>query len=226
MLKAILPILIGAVVAILIFFLVFHSFKKKSMLLMKAVYIDKDYDAYRKLLNSWTCKLFLSKKQRLILNMAVYEGENKENELLNVFEQLHRIKLNAQQDLDLYYNEIRYYMRKKNTDKIEELYHEVKEKYKNESASYIKGILKEMYYLYEVDYKENTKLLSEVKKLYENISVEQSKGIFAARCCRLYLKKNDLKNAKEYYEKAVQHLNKEMADQLLYDVSDKIKDFC
>ena len=215
MIDTILPILIGVVVAGILFLYALHTFRKKSVLLMKAVYADRDYDQYRKLLKSLSCRLFLSKKQRLILNMSVCLGENNDEELLTVFQQLERQKLLPQEMLDLYCNKLRYYIKKRDQQNVEKLYEEVNEEFKEETASYIKGILKEIYYMYEVDYKENDQLLNEMKQLYGNITVEQSKGIFAARCTRLYLKKRDIENAKSYYKKACACLDKEIVKELL-----------
>lgn len=219
MLKDILIVLIIALIAAIIFLIIFNAFRKKSMMMMKAVYADRNFEEYRRLANSLSGKLFLSKKQRLIFNMTIYENENNDELLLETFKKLEKQKLNDQQKLDLYYNELRYYIRHKDSEKVDQLYEEVQTKYKSNESSLIKGIMKEIYYLYEVDYKENIELIDEVKNLYNNITVEYSKGIFAARCCKLYLKNKDLKNAKFYYEKAKTYLNEAQMKEMLNDIS-------
>lgn len=205
----------GVILAIVLYLVIFNAFQKKSNLLMKYVYIDKDYEAYRRLSNSLICKLFLSKKQRYILDMSVYENEKNDDRLVFTFEKLHSMNLEAQEELNLYINELHYYIRKNDENSINKLYQEATEKYSDNETAYIRGILKEMYYVYEVDYKKNTSLINELKRLYENIQVEQSKGIFAVRLSKLYRYKNDLKNSDSYYNKAIQHLGKEAVQQLL-----------
>ena len=70
--------------------------------------IQKGYrfvEKYQKM-DVWQARdILLSKKQRFILNMAVYEGENKEEELVDLFEKMHRMKLTNQEELDLYFNQ-------------------------------------------------------------------------------------------------------------------------
>lgn len=215
MLKNFFVLLMGVAIAIALYWILFSSFQKKSMQLMKLVYIDKDYDGYRKLVNSFSCKLLLSKKQRFILNRAVYEGEGKEEELVDLFEKMHSMKLSNHEELDLYYSEIRFYIRKKDNNKILALYDEVLRKYQDNGSSYIRGVMKEIYYLIEIDYKGNVSLIDEVEKLYNKISIEQSKGIFAIRLFKLYRIKNDSENARKYYEKAIKHLGQELVDEMV-----------
>ena len=215
--KTLLLIISGSCLAVVLFFAAFHLFKKRSMQLMRAVYSDKNYDVYRQLVNTWICKLLLSKKQKLFFEMAVCEGEGREEDLLSTFERLKKQKLNTQETLDLYYNQLRYYIRKKDDEQIEATYLEAKEKFKDNQSGLVAGSMKEMLYLVEVDYRENTDYLKEIEKLAHDITIEHSKGIFCARACRLYLKKNNQKKADEYYSKAVCCLNRETVDELLKD---------
>ena len=215
--KTILLILIGSCFAVILFFFAFHFFKKRSMQLMRAVYAEKNYDAYRTLVNTWSCKFLLSKKQKLFLEMAVCEGEGREDELHIIFDKLKKLKLNTQEELDLYYNELRYFIRNKNDQQVEAVYQEAKEKFKDNQSGLVAGSMREMQYLVEVDYRENTDYLKEIEKLANDITIEHSKGIFCARTCRLYLKKINQKKADEYYSKAVRCLSRETVDELLKD---------
>lgn len=204
----------SVLLAIVLYLIIFNGWSKKSNLLMRYVYVDKNYEAYRKLSKSLLCRLFLSKKQRYTLDMAVYEGEKNEECLVYTFDKLHRMKLEPQEELNLYINELHYYIRKKDDASIKRIYNEATEKYKDNETAYLRGIVKEIYYIYEVDYKENTLLIDEIKKLYQNIQVEQSKGIFALRLVKLYRCKGDLKSAEDYYNKAVKLMGKEAIKKL------------
>lgn len=217
MMKTVFLILGGTLLAVALFFGAFHLFKKRSMQLMRAVYSEKNYDAYRMLVDTWICKLLLSKKQKLFLEMAVSEGEGRDEDLLDIFEKLQRLKLNTQETLDLYYNRLRYHIRKNESELVESVYQEAKETFAGNESGLVAGSLKEMLYLVEVDYKANTDYLKEIEKLAHDIQIEHSKGIFCARACRLHLKKNNQKKADEYYAKAVRCLSRETVDELLKD---------
>ena len=201
------------------------NFKKKSNDLTKFIYVDHDFESYKKLANSLMCKMFLSQKQRLLLDSAMYEYLKLDDELQSCLNKLNAKKLTDQEWLNVNYMQMKLYIRQMNEEAAENLSTNVQLRFDRTESPYIRGIVKEFEYLYFVDFKQDSSYLEQMEKLANKVDVKYSKGLF-------YLRSAILKNSvgRSYtgsLNKAREILNDDVVKEILRSIGYKsFPEFC
>ena len=177
-------ILIGVAIvlaAALLYLWAVGNFKKKSNDLTKFIYVDHDFESYKKLASTLTCKVFLSKKQRLLLDSAMFDYLKLDDELQSCLNKLNAMKLTDQEWLNVNYMQMKLYIRQKDEDAATRLYGDVQSHFGNNESSYIRGVVKEFEFLYFVDFKHDASYMDQIEKLANKVDVKYSKGLFFLR---------------------------------------------
>lgn len=216
MLKQILIAVVIVIIAAVLYLWAVGNFKKKSNELTKLVYVDHDFEGYKNVSNSLSCKIFLSKKQRLLLDSAMYDYLKLDDELQSCLNKLNAIKLTDQEFLNVNYMQMKLYIRQNDSSKASALYQQVTEKFQNAESAYIRGIVKEYEFLYYVDYLHDISYLKEIERLANKVDIKYSKALFNIRAA--ILKKTHNMNYRSNLDKAKELVEEDVLNEILSSI--------
>lgn len=228
MLKQILIPIVVVLIALFLFLFAIGSFKETSKQLMQAVYIDKDYAKYKQLLSKLSTKLFLSKKQRLLMDLSIYDSMDDDEKWKVTLKQINQYSYGLHDTLNIKYMQMKFYIKHHDLIESKKVFESLEE-FRNNEDAYIKGIIKEFEYIYYVDGLRDTSYLDEMIRLANNVDVPYSKALFFLRASLLQHKLHNDKESKSNLNKVHDLLTKRVFDEVIHsvgceDVVKQIKD--
>ena len=220
--KNILVIIILFVIFFVFYWYATFLYQKKIEELSDAIYKNHDYNLFKKILNQSDTKLFISRKQRNILETSARLMFNDLDKIEELFNNLCDEKLIPSQRVTLYSNQIMYYIMKKDKEKAVEVYKDFEEEFKNINDLYVQGLLKETRYQVYVDLLEDTSYMDVLAKEINETRNDVLKGNYLLRLGKLLLKDNRKKEAIEYFENAEKSLENTIYKKELEAILEKL----
>lgn len=219
MMKSI-AILLGAVVfCIIAYFVAARIFRKQIRRMSEALYIQRDAQEFYRIVKQPMTKLFLSKREELLLTIDAAILEEDEELLLDCFQTLNKMKLSPGQQLKLVQHEMVYYSAKKDKEQLLTALERFQKSCGEIEDIGIKAVLTEGEWMYHVDMEHDVAYLPRLLEIKPNDKLPAATGILYYRIGMLYHYDGKADRCKAYMKKAAALLQdpqrKQKAEQLL-----------
>ena len=188
--------------------------KKLSFIL----YEEKNPDHYLEELNSFSGKLFMSNRDRLILSIDALMLKKEYQEVSDIFELLEKLKLSELHQLALYQKKIAYYLEIKNNIKAIESFNQLKQLSQNNRQRAIQLVVEENDILIHVYAKKDGYYAQSLENKAKTIRDHHAKGICLYRSAVSYYNLKDFDKCKSLLEEAAFYLKDTIYEKTIQQV--------
>ena len=199
-----LAVIAGIAIALIIISVLFYIIQK-IVLNKVSMYTYTDPERCEKELSGTAAKIFIPKRERLIMMIEPYILQNNDAALNEVVSELNQLKLSDYNRIGINQKLLEYYALHGQGRKAESIYDEskiilAKEPFKSDEK--YQSILLEAEQMIEIYARRNGAYLTNEKKLAEAADHGPIKGIYYYRCAKLAYYNDDKKQMKNYLESA------------------------
>ncbi len=190
-------------------FVLFSQLKKKYIKDMsKTLYADQNVDRYLERLDNIEGKIFLNKKVRLFRKIDAYAMKNDNQNVVNTFKELEKLKLSFGQEVSLYEKEVNFYTNKKMFDDAKTANEKVQELANKVEIEDLQKIADDCNALIEIYVNKNGSLATQMAKHGDDATIDTVKGTYYFKAAKCYYYRKDNKMTDKYLNKALDHLRK------------------
>ena len=199
-----LAVIAGIAIALIAVSVLFYLIQK-SVLNKVALYTYTDPQQCEMILSGTAARIFIPKRERLIMMIEPYIIQNNETALNGVIEELKKLKLSDYNRIGINQKLLEYYALHGKSKKAENIYDEsktilAKEPFKSDEK--YQSILLEAEQMIEVYARRNGDYLTQESKLAEAADHGAIKGVYYYRCAKLAYYNHDKNQMKRYLESA------------------------
>lgn len=192
-----------------------QDFLKKLSLIL---YEEQNPDYYLKELNSFAGKLFMSKRDRMLLSVDALMLKKEYSAVTEIFKALDSLKLSELHQLALCQKKIAYYLETLNNDKAIESYNQLKELCQEARQPAIKLLLDESDILIHVYAKKDGYYAQSLETKARAVNDSITKGICLYRAGVSYYNLNEIDKCKSLLEEAAFYLKGTMYEKAIQQV--------
>lgn len=170
--------------------LVLSSMKKRVVNQLIALLMNKDYEAFNKLINGKKTKFFVPVFNSLMLRFHKAIALDDKDELESILHKLHNIKKDKHQKTFFYSKAFSYYIAKKDQKHVEMYYRLITKCEESEAKSYVEMV-------YDTVIQSGFRYIEDAKLLLEKGNDEDKQNILLL-IANMYENKGDSVHAKDY----------------------------